>query len=98
MEAVIQLIDQNVRYMDETKRIMERNKSVLKHASSTHYLTGLFLTVAGAIFTILGLADMERFKFVFALGAAFLVFGVFWIIHARRFPKDKPPPQEKPDA
>jgi len=96
--AVIQLVEQNVGFMDDTKRIMERNKSVLKHTSSTHYLNGLFLTFTGAIFTFIGLADMDRLKSVFALGVAFLVFGVFWILHARRFPRDKRPPKENPEG
>jgi hypothetical protein len=44
------------------------------------------------------LADMDRLKSVFALGVAFLVFGVFWILHARRFPRDKRPPKENPEG
>jgi hypothetical protein len=93
-EAVIQLIGQNVRHMDVVERALQGRRSVLRQNSSTRYATGLFMAVAGAIFTIFGAANLERFAFSFALGFACLVFGVYWIILARRFGKDKPPEEK----
>ena len=96
-QAVIQLINQNVRHMDVVERALQGRRSVLQQNSSTRYATGLFMGVAGAIFTIFGAADLARFAFPFALGIAFLVFSVYWMILARRFGKDKPP-AEKPES
>jgi drug/metabolite transporter (DMT)-like permease len=82
------------RMMERHGSVMERSRSVLKQARSSWYGLGLFLGVAGVIFTILGAADLERFAFAFVLGITLLLFGVYWIILARRFPKDKPPEEE----
>jgi hypothetical protein len=96
VQGVIQLIDRNVRRMDEAARLMDKSSSVLKHAISMRYATGLFLAVAGAIFTIFGAADLERFAFAFVLGIVFLLYGIYSIILARRFRNDKPQ-QQKPN-
>jgi len=94
-QAVIQLIEQNVRHMDVVERALQGRRSVLQQSSSTRYATGLFLAVAGAIFTITG--SVEELPFAFALGIAFLIFGVYWFILARRFAKDKPT-EQKPES
>jgi hypothetical protein len=97
VQAVTKLIDQNVRHMADLERMMQGRGSVLKQGRSIRYATGLFMAVAGAIFTICGAADLERFTFAFVLGIAFLIFGIYWIILARRFAKDKPPEEQKRD-
>ena len=96
-QAVIQLIEQNVRHMEVVERALQGRRSVLQQNTSTRYATGLFLAVAGAIFSIFGAADLENFAFAFALGIACLIFGIYWIILGRRFAKDKPP-EEKPKS
>jgi hypothetical protein len=95
VQAVIKLVDQNVRQMGEVQSIMNRNRSVLKQARSTRFATGVLYSVVGVIFTGLGASDMERFTFAFALGVALLVYGVFLL--ARPCQKDKPP-EEKPES
>ncbi len=95
VEALMQLLAQNVRHMGEVERIMQRQVSVVKQGSSMRYANGFFLGATGLIFTIFGAADLARFTFVFVLGIAFLFFGAYWIILARRLSKDKPP-REKP--
>ena len=94
VEAVIQLIDQNVRHMEGVERIMQKRGSILKQNNATRYATGFLLSVAGAIFTIFAAADLQNFGFSFLLGIACLGFGVYWIILARRFANDKPPEEE----
>jgi hypothetical protein len=96
-QALIQLLEQNVRHMDVVERALQGRRSVLQQNTSTRYATGLFCAVAGAIFSIFGAADLERFAFVFVLGIAFLIFAVYWIILARRYEKDKPP-EKKPES
>jgi len=93
--AVIQLVDQNVRWTGEMQSIMNRNRSVVKQARSTRFATGVYSSLAGVIFIILGAADMARFAFIFALGAVSLVYGIFLL--SRPCPKDKPP-ENKPDS
>jgi len=95
VQAVIKLVDQNVRHMDVVERALQGRRSVLQQNSSTRYATGLFLAVAGAIFTITGM--VEWLPFALALGIACMLFGVYWINLARRFAKDKPP-DGKPES
>lgn len=92
VEAVIQLIDQNVRQMADVERIMDRNRGVLNQARSTRYATGVLYCVLGAIFIIVGAANMAIFAFAFAIGITCLVYGIYLL--ARRFPKEKPPEEE----
>ena len=95
VQGIIKLVDQNIRYMGEMPGIMNRNRSVVNQARSTRFATGVYSSLAGVIFIILGAADMARFVFIFALGAVSLVYGIF--LMARPCPKDKPP-EEKPKS
>jgi hypothetical protein len=95
VQAVIKLVDQNVRCMGEVRSIMNRNRSVVKQARSTRFATGVLYSVVGAIFTVFGASDMERFTFAFALGIVLLVYGLFLL--TRPCAKDKPP-EEKPES
>jgi len=91
VQAVIQLIDQNIRHMAVVESSLQGRASIMQQGKSARYANGFFLLVAGVVLAIFGAADLDRFSFVLVLGVVFLLFGVYWLILARRFQIQKPP-------
>jgi hypothetical protein len=82
VQALIALIDNNIRLSPQTTRLLESGRKIRSSA-------GTFNLIIGAIFIAWGLTDMERFSFIAILGGCFFAYGVFGIFQAWRLAKER---------
>jgi hypothetical protein len=77
VEAVINLVERNIRVSPTTTRLVQ--------ASGSARLAGsLFIVVCGVVFLAFGLLSERRLNFVAILGACFLGYGLFLYFWSRR--------------
>lgn len=76
-QAVIDLIDQNIRLAPRTAKLLDSNRRVRTGASG-------FNLVLGVVFVLWGFTDPDRLSFLVVVGVCFLLFGGFSIIQAIR--------------
>jgi hypothetical protein len=81
VQAVIQLIDRNIELSSTTTRILQANKGMRSGS-------GIFHVVVGVLFVAWGLGD-ERLKLIAVMGVAFIAYGIYWLLLARRAYKDR---------
>ena len=77
VRLIVQLIDQNIKLMSTTSRLIEGGGSARTAAS-------IFNIACDVIFLILGLLNWPRYDFAFLLGICFLAYGLYSIFWSRR--------------
>jgi hypothetical protein len=76
-QAVIKLIDQNIKISDRAATLLDARKGAGGGASTINLITG-------AIFVVWGITDPERLMFLIILGVCFIGFGAFSFFKSRR--------------
>jgi hypothetical protein len=84
VQAVIALVDRNLKLSPTTSRLIESGRSLRFGAAIFHLAMGLF-------FVVWGFQDTERFSFIIILGVCFLAYGGYGFLQARRFARERKP-------
>jgi hypothetical protein len=82
VQAVIALVDRNIKLAPTTSRLIESGYG-MRSSAATFYL------VMGVIFVAWGLQDTERFSFIIILGVCFLAYGGYGFLQARRLARER---------
>ena len=82
VRTLIGLIDRNIALAPQTARLVESGRRTRSSAA-------MFNLITGAIFVAWGISDLDRFSFLAILGGCFLAYGIFRLLQARRFAKER---------
>jgi hypothetical protein len=83
-QAVIDLVQRNIALAPTYTKMRE---SMRESTKTTRYSTAIFNLVIGAVFTLWGAVESERFALILVLGLCFIGYGCIGIFQARKLSK-----------